>query len=55
MERDENWLPPTRSERNLPKHSNDVNYREYLEDSPIYTLVILVIQQLGGLTAYFSK
>ena len=56
MEKDENWLPPTRSDRGLPpKEAAAIPYEEYLEDSPIYTIAILLLQQVMGLTAYFSK
>lgn len=59
MERDESWLPPTRSASKAAarvdsKHEG-MNLTEYLEDSPIYTLVMLLLQQFAGLTAYFGE
>ncbi|KAF5361402.1 hypothetical protein D9758_006253 [Tetrapyrgos nigripes] len=54
VERDENYVPPTRSEFNLPAqdlaHIGD--YREALEESPIYTFIRIIAMQVLGLHAY---
>ncbi|EGN92585.1 hypothetical protein SERLA73DRAFT_190949 [Serpula lacrymans var. lacrymans S7.3] len=50
IERDENYIPYTRSEYNLPeeKKASKADYAEIFEETPIYTLGrVLVMQGLG--------
>lgn len=53
MERDEVYVPKTRSDLGLPKDDDHTfDYEEYFGDTPIYTLLILVRQQLLAFPAY---
>ncbi|KAJ7484450.1 delta-12 fatty acid desaturase [Mycena latifolia] len=54
IERDENYVPYTRSEVGLPSitASHAVNYHDVLEETPIYTLGAMIIMQLSGLQLY---
>jgi len=54
MERDEVYVPKTRSDLGIPKASapHEVDYSEYFEDTPIYTLYMLIRQQLLAFPAY---
>ena len=48
------YVPKTRSDLGIPKESETtkVDYAEYFEDTPIYTLFTLVRQQLLAFPAY---
>ncbi|KAF8065086.1 fatty acid desaturase-domain-containing protein [Lyophyllum atratum] len=57
MERDEVYVPKTRSDLGLPKepkegHGEPLDYDELLGDTPIYTLYMLIRQQLLAFPAY---
>ncbi|KAJ7066579.1 delta-12 fatty acid desaturase [Mycena amicta] len=54
LEREENWVPHTRKEFNLPdKNTAQPNdYREILEDAPLYTLTRMIVQQAIGWNFY---
>ncbi|OBZ66968.1 Delta(12) fatty acid desaturase [Grifola frondosa] len=52
MERDESWIPMTRSELKIPSEGH-IEYSDYLDDTPIYALFRLVRRQLLGIPAYF--
>lgn len=53
MERDEVYVPKTRSDLGLPKPGDQkLNYGEALGDTPVYTLYMLVRQQLLAFPAY---
>ncbi|PSR70427.1 hypothetical protein PHLCEN_2v13678 [Hermanssonia centrifuga] len=53
MERDEVYVPKTRSDLGLPrKDSQDIDWEDYFGDTPIYTLLVLVRQQLLAFPAY---
>lgn len=57
MERDEVYVPWTRSELNMPDAKDmprEMDYEEYLRDTPMYTLFMLVRQQLLAFPAYLS-
>ena len=54
MERDEVYVPATRSELKIPK-GDDVHWEEYFGDTPLYTMYMLVRQQLFGFYAYLRK
>lgn len=57
MERDEVYVPRTRSDLGIPKEqgSHKIDYDEYFGDTPIYTLYMLVRQQLLAFPAYLCK
>ncbi|KAI0828162.1 linoleoyl phosphatidylcholine delta-12 acetylenase [Trametes gibbosa] len=54
MERDEVYVPKTRSELGIPEDDGltKIDYEEYFGDTPIYTLFMLVRQQLLAFPAY---
>ncbi|KAJ3925446.1 MAG: delta-12 fatty acid desaturase [Lentinula lateritia] len=54
VERDENYVPPSRSNFSLPPDTlaNAADYREALEETPIYTALRLVAMQVLGLISY---
>ena len=57
MERDEVYVPKTRSDLGIPEEQggHKIDYDEYFGDTPIYTLYMLVRQQLLAFPAYLSK
>ena len=56
MERDEVYVPWTRSELNIPDpKSSPVDYEEYFGDTPMYTLFMLLRQQLLAFPAYLCE
>lgn len=58
MENDEVYVPWTRSELNIaqlePAHEG-VDYELYFGDTPLYTLLKLIAQQLFAFQAYLRK
>ena len=53
MERDEVYVPKTRSDLSIPKDDETAfDYEDYFGDTPIYTLCMLVRQQLLAFPAY---
>ena len=54
MEREENYVPRTRSDFNLPasKTARETDYHDIFEETPIYTLVRMVAMQLLGWQSY---
>lgn len=53
MERDEVYVPKTRRDLHLPKDVEEkFDYEEYFGDTPIYTLLMLIRQQLLAFPAY---
>ena len=50
VERDENYVPRTRSDYGLPRECSAtiLDYRDIFEETPIYTLIRMVIMQLFG-------
>ncbi|KAI0643882.1 linoleoyl phosphatidylcholine delta-12 acetylenase [Trametes meyenii] len=53
MERDEVYVPKTRSDLGIPQEGEGhIDYEEYLGDTPIYTLFMLVRQQVLAFPAY---
>ena len=54
VERDENYVPRTRSDYNLPpaKFAERRDYHEIFEETPFYTLVRMMIMQLLGWQIY---
>ena len=57
MEHDETYVPKTRSDLGIQQEHKDgnLNYEEYFGDTPLYTLFLLVVQQLIGYPAYLRK
>ncbi|KAF8067655.1 fatty acid desaturase-domain-containing protein [Lyophyllum atratum] len=57
MERDENYVPYTRSEYNLPdeKKATKFDYAEVFEETPIVTLVRMLVMQGLGWWLYLAK
>ncbi|KAF7327700.1 Delta(12) fatty acid desaturase [Mycena kentingensis (nom. inval.)] len=55
ISRDETFIPWTRSEVGLPAaaDAHDHDYDDIFGDTPLYTLLLLVRQQLFGFPAYF--
>ena len=51
------YVPKTRSDLGLPKEDgiNKIDYEEYLGDTPIYTLYMLLRQQFLAFPAYLRK
>jgi hypothetical protein len=54
IERDENYVPRTRSDYGLPSESSATfsDYRDVFEETPIYTLFRMVFMQLLGWQYY---
>ncbi|KAF5318801.1 hypothetical protein D9619_011052 [Psilocybe cf. subviscida] len=53
MERDEVYVPKTREDLNLPEKPNhEIDWDELLGDTPLYTLFMLVRQQVLAFPAY---
>ncbi|KJA16240.1 hypothetical protein HYPSUDRAFT_207206 [Hypholoma sublateritium FD-334 SS-4] len=54
LERDENFVPRTRKDYNLPPDSvaHIADYREVFEETPIYTLVRMLLMQVLGWQYY---
>ena len=56
MEHDEVYLPKSRSELGIPhKPNHEIEWDELFSDTPIYTLYMLMRQQLLGFPAYLSE
>jgi len=56
MEKDEVYVPKTRSDLGLPKEGDPrLDYDEIFGDTPIYTLFMLIRQQLLAFPAYLRK
>ncbi|KAJ7126936.1 delta 12 fatty acid epoxygenase [Mycena epipterygia] len=54
MTRDETYVPKTRSDLGLPKDNGHIDYDELFGDTPLYTLLLLVRQQVLGFPAYLN-
>ena len=56
MERDEVYVPKTRSDLGIPQeHNEHIDWDELFGDTPIYTLFSLVRQQLLAFPAYLRE
>lgn len=57
MERDEVYVPKTRDDLGIPQEGSGIkiDYDEYFGDTPIYTLFMLVKQQLLAFPAYLGE
>lgn len=52
MARDETFVPSTRSDRGIVEDNGRVDYDEIFGDTPLYTLLLLIRQQIFGFPAY---
>ncbi|KAF9060335.1 delta-12 fatty acid desaturase [Rhodocollybia butyracea] len=54
VERDENYVPPTRSHFGLPpeKIANATDYHDIFEETPVYTFFRIIAMQVLGLACY---
>lgn len=56
MERDEVYVPKTRSDLGIPpEDSGVIDYEDYFGDTPIFTLFMLIRQQLLAFPAYLRE
>ena len=56
MERDEVYVPKTREDLNIPDKPNDeIDWDEIFGDTPIYTLYMLIRQQVLAFPAYLRE
>ena len=55
VEKDEVYVPKTRTDLGIPAHSKDIDWDEIFGDTPLYTLYMLVRQQLFAFEAYLRK
>lgn len=56
MERDEVYVPKTRSNLEIPDEGeHPIDYGELFGDTPMYTMYMLVRQQLLAFPAYLRK
>jgi hypothetical protein len=56
MERDEVYVPKTRSDLGIPQEdSHVIDYDEFFADTPIFTLYMLIRQQLLAFPAYLCE
>ena len=50
------YVPKTRSDLSIPKEGpTPINYDEYFEDTPLFTLYMLIRQQLLAFPAYLCE
>lgn len=57
MERDEVYVPKTREDLNIPEiiPNEEIDWDEIFGDTPIYTLYMLIRQQILAFPAYLRK
>ena len=56
MERDEVYVPKTREDLGIPKRAREeIDWEEIFGDTPLYTLYMLVRQQLLAFPAYLRE
>jgi len=56
MERDEVYVPKTRTDLGIPQKPNhEIDWDELFGDTPIYTFYMLMRQQLFAFPAYLRK
>lgn len=55
MERDEVYVPKTRSDLGIPhKAREEIDWDDYFGDTPVYTMYMLIRQQVLAFPAYLS-
>lgn len=52
MERDEVYVPKTRSDLGIPSPDTPIDYEDIFGDTPLFTLFLLIRQQLLAFPAY---
>ena len=55
MERDEVYVPKTRSDLRIPEKATQADYENIFGDTPVFTLLMLVRQQLLAFPAYLRS
>ena len=55
MEKDEAYVPKTRSDLGIPADATHHDVHELLGDTPVYTLFMLIRQQIFAFDAYLGK
>ena len=55
MEKDEAYVPKTRATLGIPADASESTIKEMLEDTPIFTLLMLIRQQLLAFDAYLCE
>lgn len=55
MERDEAYVPKTRTDLGIPTDATPSDLAEFFEDAPLYNLVLLIRQQIFAFDAYLRK
>ena len=55
MERDETYVPKTRSDLGIPSDATSKEVEHLFEDTPLYTLFMLIKQQLFAFDAYLRE
>lgn len=56
MERDEVYVPKTREDLGIPEKAHEeIDWDEIFGDTPIYTLYMLIRQQVLAFPAYLRK
>ena len=55
MERDETYVPKTRSDLGIPADATSNEVEHLFEDTPLYTLFMLIRQQIFAFDAYLCE
>ena len=55
MEKDEAYVPKTRSDLGIPADATEHDVHELLGDTPIYSLFMLIRQQIFAFDAYLGR
>lgn len=56
MERDEVYVPKTRSDLGIPlAPAHEIDWEDYFGDTPVFTLLMLIRQQLLAFPAYLRE
>ncbi|KAL6302048.1 fatty acid desaturase-domain-containing protein [Sparassis latifolia] len=54
MERDQLFVPRTRSDLGIPSKGQQLDYEDYFGDTPLYALTVLIVQQLLAFPVYLA-
>ncbi len=55
MEKYEAYVPKTRSDLGIPANATEHDFHELLGDTPIYTMFMLIRQQICAFDAYLCR
>lgn len=55
MERDEAYVPKTRTDLGIPADATPSDLAEFFEDAPLYNMIMLIRQQIFAFDAYLRK